>query len=261
MVITECLPKQICLYTIKIALSISIFWGGNQLNVASFADTIPTTPATQTDQTGVSVSQTTSNAAASNPAISTQTAMPFKLSASKVNLGLEQLNDVGLDLKNVLSATRHLYDEVMIQPVEILTEPEMVAGCVISLPIGTIPTGPPKPARKARVDLIMAQIRPVLDLLKQNANEFMADSQISHFPADLQTKLDPLFKKWLTHMDDVYGRLLDLERMTVGPTYDNYAIANTTQIIQEDVKQIDEARRPIYKLLQEEAKRITKADQ
>ncbi len=182
----------------------------------------------------------------------------FQLSATKINLGLEQLNDVGLDLKNVLTATRHLYDEVMVQPVTVITEPEMIAAVVINIPIGVEPTGPPKPARKDRVDLMMSQIKPVIDLLKKNADEFMADSQIANFPDDAKEKLDPLFKKWLAYMDDVYGRLLDLEKLTVGPTYNNYAIAETCQLVEKDIKQIDDVRRPIYKILQEEEKKLSK---
>ena len=255
---------KVCFYQKMGRLPIGIFCLAIQLTVPSYAKQ---SPASATTASAATTSANTSTTANTN--ITTQTtdsnaqsasqkpAQTFKLSATKVNLGLEQLNDVGLDLKNVLSATRHLYDEVMIQPVSIITEPEMVAGCVINLPVGTEPTGPPMPPRKARVDMIMSQIRPVIALLKQNADQFMIDSQISNFPEDIQPKLDPLFKKWLTHMDDAYGRLLDLEKLTVGPPYDNYAIAETTKIIQQDIKQIDEARRPIYKIMQEESKKLS----
>ncbi len=180
----------------------------------------------------------------------------FKLSATKVELSLDQLNDVGLDLKNILTVSRHLYDEVMVQPVTVITEPEMIAGTVISLPIGTEPTGPPRPARKERVDLLMSQIKPVIDLLKNNADAFMKDSEVNELPDEMKTKIEPLYKKWLAYMDDVYARLLDLEKLTVGPTYDNYAIANDCQLIERDVKQIDEVRRPIYKLVQEEGEKL-----
>ncbi len=57
-------------------------------------------------------------------------------------------------------------------------------------------------------------------------------------------------------MDDVYARLLTLEKLTVGPTYDNYAIADTCQLIERDIKQVDEVRRPIYKLIQEEGRNL-----
>jgi hypothetical protein len=186
--------------------------------------------------------------------------VPFKLSATKVELSLDQLNDVGLDLKNILTVSGHLYDEVMVQPVTVITEPEMIAGTVIDIPVGTQPTGPPRPARKERVDLLMSQMRPIIDLLKKNADDFMHESQVTEYSDDMKTKIDPLFKKWLAYMDDVYAKLLEIEKLTVGPTYDNYAIAERCKLIEKDVKQIDEVRRPIYKLIQEEGKSLIKSN-
>lgn len=186
---------------------------------------------------------------------------PIKLSVSKVEVSLDQLNDVSLDLKNILSISNHLYDEVMVRPVNIITEPEMIAGTVINLPIAEQPTGPPRPARKERVDLLMSQMRPIIDLLKKNADDFMADSQVANYSDDMKEKVDPLFKKWLAYMDDVYAKLLELEKLTMGPTYDNYAIADRCTAIGKDIKEIDQVRRPIYKLIQAEGKELMKANQ
>ncbi len=195
--------------------------------------------------------------AASNPA-ATVTKQPFKLSASKVEISLDQLNDVGLDLKHVLTLCRHLYDEVMIRPMNVITEPEMIGtGVVINLPVALEPTGPPKPPRKERVDLIMSEMRPVITLLVKNGDQFLKDSQLAGFPDSMQEKLDPLIKKWTAYADDVYAKLLKLETLTTGPAYDNYAIADTAKAVEQDIQQIDEMRRPIYKLVQEEGKRLT----
>ncbi len=76
---------------------------------------------------------TTATQQSKDTATNSSASKTFKLSATKVNMGLEQLNDVGLDLKNVLTSTRHLYDEVMIQPVTVITEPEMIAAVVINI--------------------------------------------------------------------------------------------------------------------------------
>ena len=181
----------------------------------------------------------------------------FKLSATKVEISLDQLKDVELDLKHVLSICGHLYDEVMIQPMNIITEPEMIGpGVVINLPVAEQPTGPPRPPRKERVDLLMSELRPVITLLTKNGDEFLKDSQVAGFPEVMQEKLDPLVKNWVMYADDVYAKLLKLETLTTGPNYDNYAIADAIKAIREDVDQIDKVRRPIYKLIQEEGKRL-----
>lgn len=192
----------------------------------------------------------------------TANAQPFKLVAKKVEISLDQLKDVGFDLKHILSICGHLYDEVMIRPVNIITEPEMIGtGVVINLPIAEEPIGPPKPPRKERVDLLMSEIRPVITMLTKNGDEFLKDSQVAGYPESMQEKLDPLIKKWVAYADDVYARLLTLENLTIGPTYDNYAIADNIKAIQQDVHQIDDVRRPIYKLIQEEGKRLMATSQ
>lgn len=188
---------------------------------------------------------------------SSTTKPPFKLQATKIEVSLDQLNDVGLDLKHVLTCCRHLYDEVSIRPMNIITEPEMIGtGVVINLPVAMEPTEPPKPPRKQRVNLIMSEIRPVIELLKQNGDQFLKDNEVSGYPQSVQDELAPLLKKWIAYTDDVLAKLIKLEELTPGPTYDNYAIAQTTRAIEDDIKQIDDVRRPIYKLVQEEGKRI-----
>src|SRR5579872_7263268 len=80
---------------------------------------------------------------------------PFKLVAKKVEISLDQLKDVGHDLKHILSICGHLNDEVMDRPVDVITEPEMIgagAGVVINLPVAVEPIGPPRPPHKERVD-------------------------------------------------------------------------------------------------------------
>ncbi len=222
------------------------------LLICAYAGNSLATAGTQQDQKAGSADNTST--------VSASSGQPFKLSATKVELSLDQLNDVGLDLKHVLSSCQHLYDEVMCQPVTVITEPEMIGtGVVINLPVGTEPTGPPRPARKERVDLIMAEIRPVITLLTKNGDQFLADSQVVGFPEDMQEKIQPLLKKWIMYADDVYAKLLELEKLTIGPTYDNYAIAGKIKLVQQDIQQIDEVRRPIYKLVQKEGKRLMEA--
>jgi len=114
-----------------------------------------------------------SYACADTPVATTGSLPPFKLSASKVEISLDQLKDVGFDLKHVLSICGHLYDEVMIRPEDVITEPEMIGpGVVINLPVALEPTGPPKPPRKDRVDLLMSEIRPVITLLTKMVMSF-----------------------------------------------------------------------------------------
>jgi hypothetical protein len=193
-----------------------------------------------------------STAAPASPSTTTLTG-----GVKKVDLSLEKLRDVGLDLKRVMTGARHLYDEVSIQPVTVITEPEVVGrGMIINIPIGTRPVGPPQPPRKDRVDLSMNDMRPVITILKKNADDFVADRSQLDLPADIEQKLNPLVKDWISGVDRIAADLKSLDPLTTGPNYDNASIAAVCTDIQKNAKGLDEARRKVYKIMKKEDKRL-----
>lgn len=191
------------------------------------------------------------------PASTASQTAPIKLTVQKVQLGLEELRDIGLDLKHVLTACRHLYDEVTLQPVSMLTEPEMIAnGVLISIPIGVQPVGPPAPPRKERVDLLMNQIRPVVGLLKKNVDDFVAGNKVLDLPDPVKRDLEPEFDQWVSTVNDLNGQLTKLDGLTQGPDYNNYAIAASVSSIEQDIKQLDEIRKKTHKALRQAGKNL-----
>lgn len=184
-------------------------------------------------------------------------AAPIKATVKKVELSLEELRDIGLDLKHVLSACHHLYDEVMIQPVTIQTEPEIIdMGVVISIPVATTPAGPPAPPRKDRVDMLMSEIVPVITLLKKNADDFVSGSSQLVMPDQIQQELNPQLSQWVSFVNNVAAELTNLQALTPGPTYDNYAIARSVDNIEKNIKQLEEIRRSVYKVLRKAGKEL-----
>jgi hypothetical protein len=181
---------------------------------------------------------------------------PIQVTVKKVQLSLEELRDIGLDLKHVLSACRHLYDEVTIQPVSMITEPEIIdMGVVISIPVATEPAGPPAQPRKERVDLLMSEIVPVITMLKKNADDFVSGNRQLDLPDDVRQELKPDFDQWISLVNDIALRLQKLVLLTQGPPYDNDAIASAATTIQQDAKQLEDTRRIIYKIMHKEEKR------
>jgi hypothetical protein len=182
---------------------------------------------------------------------------PIKGGVQKVELSLEKLRDVGLDLKHTLKAVSGLYDEVTIQPVTLITEPEIVGpGVIINLPIGTRPTGPPQPARKDRVDLEMNAMRPMINLLKTNTDEFMSGQLELDLPDQVLAELKPETQKWVATVDNLAGQLAQLNQLTQGPPYDQQGIAAMATDMQKSIKQLDQTRRKIYKVIRKEGKKI-----
>ncbi len=185
------------------------------------------------------------------------TQKPLKGSVEKVELNLELLRDVGLDLKEVLKAASSLYDEVTVQPVRLLTQPEVVGnGIIINVPIGTTPVGPPQPARKERVDLAMNSIKPIIKMMKANVDAFVAGDRKFDLPADVIAQLKPKFKEWASTVNTVASREQELEAITASPPYSNRTIADLAVSLQKDVKELDKTRRAIYRVIRKEGKRI-----
>lgn len=181
----------------------------------------------------------------------------LKGGVQKVELSLEKLRDVGLDLKELLKGLSSLYDEVTAQPVQLITEPEIVGrGIVINIPVGTMPVGPRPPARKKRVDIAMGQIAPVVTMMKENVDEVVAGKRELDLPSDVIETLQPQFKAWTKAVDATAGQLSQLQQLTQGPPYDNDAIAQTAAAMEKNVKTLDETRRAIYKVIRKEGRRI-----
>lgn len=188
----------------------------------------------------------------------TAPAAPLQGGVERVNVSLDTLQNVGLDLKQLLKGADSLYDEVTIQPVTILTEPEVVGrGMVINIPIGTMPAGPRRPPSKSRVDLAMGQIRPVIEMMKTDVDAFQDGHKKLDLPQTTLQELQPQMQKWMTDVTDMSTNLTQLEVLTKGPSYDSDAIAQVAQEIQKDAKDLDKSRRDIYKVIKKEGKRIS----
>lgn len=170
----------------------------------------------------------------------------------KITLDLDQLRDVGLDLKHLVKAISSLYDEVTCQPMTMISEPEMVGPVIVSIPTIAVPAGPPQPARKPRVDLAMSSIKPAIDMMKSNVDKFVSGQAKFDLSDQTAARLQPLFDEWVTGVKDLYTKEVALEGMTQGPPYDNYKIADQTMAMEKEIKKLDESRHGIFKIIRSE---------
>ena len=204
-------------------------------------------------------SATTSATTSATPADGS--AAPLQAGVQHIELNMNTLRDVGIDIKNLLKTSGSLYDEVNIRPVTIITEPEVIGyGTVINVPIGTQPAGPPAPPRKARLDMAMNHLRPLVQTLKQDVDDFETGHKRLDITDDTRADLRPLFEDWIKLINDINGQLTTLNTLTQGPTYDNSAISQASTQIHTDSGQLEEVRRRIYKYLQKEGKQKAKKD-
>jgi hypothetical protein len=195
-------------------------------------------------------------AKSANEQISDQSAHVLQGQVQKIEISLAQLRDVGIDLKHLLKNLSSLYDEVTIQPVRIITQPSLVgAGTIINIPIGTQPIGPVEPPKKERVDLCMNEIKPVIDLMKTNIDEFLSGKSELDMSDKLKQKLQSNLDNWVTGVQKLYSQLNTLNQLTVGPTYNNAQIAHVTASMQNSIKDLDKNRCQIFKIIRKDGKK------
>ena len=245
-----------------LAVLTPLIWMGSQVG---FGDGLPT--AAGTDATTISTTPTAAGSSATTSSITptaagtgaTGSTVQLQGGVQKFVLSLEKLRDVGLDLKHILKSASSLYDEVTIQPVQLIFEPEMINGVTINIPVGSQPIGPVQPARKDRVDLAMSGMRPLIDMMKKSVDGFMSGKEELALPDSVIAELKPQFTEWINAVDTMSDQEHQLERLTSAQPYDQQSIADLAIAIHQDVKELDKDRRSIYKVIRREGKRIAAA--
>jgi hypothetical protein len=209
---------------------------------------------TAQDQPQTPASQTPADPAPAAPAA--PAAPVLKGGVKHIELNLQLLSDFGLDLKKLLRSTNDLHDEVTIQPVSLMTQPELIGpGTIVYLPIATQATGAYIPPRKKRVDLAMVDINSIVTLMKEDADEALAGELQVDYPGDTKAELQPIIKGWVTSFEDMGSHLDKLRGLTAGPNYDNANIALECGAIHKITQDLDKSRRKVYKVVQKEGKR------
>jgi hypothetical protein len=191
-----------------------------------------------------------------SPAAAGSPSKPLQGGVQLVEFNLQVLRDLGLDIKEICKSAGSLYDEVTIQPVTIMTAPEVIGhGTIINIPIGFTPTGAGPQPKRQRVDLAMNRMRPIIQMLKQDIDEFLSGHKRLDISEEERQDLRPLFEQWINLVNGISSELTTLEGLTKSPPYDNGAIARSAGEIQKDGKKMDDVRRKLYKSVQKEGKK------
>lgn len=220
---------------------------------AVLADDSSASPAASSTTTEVPVTPTP-------PSASSTPGQPIQGGVKMVEVSLENLRDLGLDLKHVMSGASHIYDEVNIAPVSLQTVPEVIGrGIVINIPIGTTPIGPPAPPRKSRLDLAMHEISPIITLLKTDVDAFLSGQQRLDIDENTRAEIRPVFESWAKSVTSMATVLTSLDTLTAGPKFDNGAISQAAQQLQANCKILQKDLKKIYKTFQREGKKSRKS--
>jgi hypothetical protein len=179
----------------------------------------------------------------------------------KVEFSLEKLREVNEDLKRMMKSVKSLNDEVTIQPMSLVTQPEAVAGNIINLPVAVQGTGAYMPARKEKVNQAMSSLKPMVADMKASADAFVSTTNQINLSIPVSAEITPLLKEWIEVVHRVSKEEQRLEQLTVGPSYDNPAIARIAGFIQEDIKKLELNRREMVKAIRKQEKVESKRSQ
>ena len=212
---------------------------------ASAVPSISPVPATRT-ATGVSTSS--SSLDSKTPSRS------FKTGVQKVEFSLEKLREVNDDLKSLMKSVNVLNDEVTIQPMSLITQPEAVSGNIINVPVAVQETGEFMPARKQKVNRAMSSIKPMVADMKASADAFVSNTNQIDLSIPVSAEISPLLKQWIEVVHRLSKEEERLEQLTVGPSYDNPSIARITGFMQADIKKLESNRREMVKAIRKQEK-------
>jgi hypothetical protein len=210
------------------------------------------TPATATTSP---TSPTSTSNTSNTPSSETKTpSRSFKTGIQKVEFSLEKLREVNDDLKRMTKSVNSLNDEVSIQPMSLITQPEAVAGNIINLPVAVQGTGDFIPARTEKVNHAMSSLKPMVADMKAHADAYVSNTNQIDLSIPVSAEISPLLKEWIVVVHRLSKEEQRLEQLTVGPSYDNLAIARITGFIQEDIKKLELNRREMVKAIRKQEK-------
>ncbi len=199
------------------------------------------------------------NAGSTAGAQESRPAPVLKGEVNKINVALENLEEVALDIKRLREAAGDLYDEVTIKPANFSMAPNVVGATVISLPVH-ISTAAMALPRPKWVNQCMSDIEPVIRLLKQDVDDILSGEKEIHLPQPVWDSLQPQFKDWVALVSNLDNQLNNLQKYTKQPPYDNNVIGTYAGQIQADARKLEITRKKIYKSLQKEARMAKKKE-
>lgn len=176
----------------------------------------------------------------------------------QIDVTLNDLRDARLSISRLRKATANLYDEVTRQQMTMSYNPNLVGSTVIMTPVPTF-SGAYLPPRKKWVDETMADIGPIITLFKQDVDAAIESNRRTDVRDSTRKALDPVREEAFALVKGAFDLYTELERLTVGPNYDNQAISSTTTKLDNQIKRLDRTLKKGISILQREAKAGRKA--
>jgi hypothetical protein len=184
---------------------------------------------------------------------------PTTLQGNVVEVGvtLNNLRDARLSISRVRKATANLYDEVTRQQMTMDFNPNVIGTTVIMTPRPTF-SGALLPARKKWVDASMAEIRPIINLFKEDVDVAIETDRRTDVSDKTKKTLDQIRAEAFESIKKSFEDFTQLEVLTNTTNYDNAAISNEVTKLDNQMKTLDRTLKKGITILQKESKAAKK---
>lgn len=162
---------------------------------------------------------------------------------------VKKLKEFLSSLHQIKRSTYDVFCEVQREDLVVVGEPNVIGPMIVpAIPSGSglLSTGQFLPVRKKWIDYYMAQIEKLYPMITSELQDLKLRSDVSkksrkHYVNIVKAynKLGPVLK--------------DLDKITIGPKYDNTKIANCASIAQNYVQVMDKESKRLYKELRKDS--------
>jgi hypothetical protein len=178
--------------------------------------------------------------------------IPLQGGVVKVQTGLDDLRDARLAVSRVRKAVANLYDEMTRQQITNEYSINVIGSTVINIPRPVV--GPILPARPRWVHASMDEIRPIMNLFKEDTDiAIEKDRQIDASDSTKQA-LEPIRTQAISDVQSAYEIFKSLESLTSGESYDQPAVVDASKSLDKKMKDLDKNLKKGVAILQKEAK-------
>lgn len=187
-----------------------------------------------------------------SPRAGSSTPAPIQGGVVKVQTGLADLRDARLAVSRVRKALANLYDEMTRQEIINTYNVNVIGTTVINVPRPVV--GPTIPARPKWVHASLDEIRPLMNLFKEDTTIAIETDRKVDASDSAKKALDPLRAQAIASVQSAYEVFQSIESLTAGESYDQPAVVSASKSLDKKMKELDKCLKKAIAILQKEAK-------
>lgn len=163
-------------------------------------------------------------------------------------LTLNDLQDVGIQLRQIKQQAILIYEEASRTPVPLTASPEVPE--IHTIPITHLPHAKLLPARQEWLVFFLATMEPVIRQMRKDVKDIEQGAATLVLPAASEKKLEPLWEGWTKNVQVMNSHLDQLVPLFDDAPHNNSKIQEVAVLIFDDVKKLEGIRKDVFRAVQ-----------